>query len=51
MQKSNLAYNSASLSGDVATALSLLKRLTKPATRKQKQGLLIPPEELLACEV
>ena len=50
-QKAGTAYSQALLSGDVAAALSLLKRLTKPQQRKQKHGLLIPPDELLACEV
>ena len=44
-------YATATLSGDVANALSLLKRLTKPASRKAQRGLLIPPDELANCEV
>ena len=44
-------YATATLSGDVANALSLLKRLTKPASRKAQRGLLIPTEEIANCEV
>ena len=44
-------YATATLSGDVASALSLLKRLTKPASRKAQRGLLIPLDELASCEV
>ena len=44
-------YATATLSGDVASALSLLKRLTKPSSRKAKSGLLIPAEDLATCEV
>ena len=51
LQKAGTAYSQALLSGDVAAALSLLKRLTKPQQRKQKRELLIPPDELQACEV
>ncbi|KAK9901349.1 hypothetical protein WJX75_007725 [Coccomyxa subellipsoidea] len=42
-------YATATLSGDVANALALLKRMTLPALRKQKSGLLIPAKELACC--
>lgn len=44
-------YATATLSGDVANALALLKRMTRPTARKQKAGLLIPPKELACCHV
>ena len=45
------SYATATLSGDVANALSLLKRLTNPNLKKQRCGLLIPEEELQDCKV
>lgn len=49
--KASSVYATATLSGDVANALALLKRLTKPSSRKAQRGLLIPPDELAECEV
>lgn len=51
MQKTLNVYATATLSGDVANALALLKRMTLPALRKQKSGLLIPAKELACCHV
>ena len=44
-------YATAHLSGDVANAVTLLKRMTRPASRKHKAGLLVSSEELAACQV
>ncbi len=44
-------YATAHLSGDVANAVTLLKRMTRPASRKHKAGLLVPSAELAACQV
>lgn len=51
VQKAINVYATATLSGDVANALALLKRMTRPTTRKQKSGLLIAPKELACCHV
>ena len=54
MQQRNLnlnVYATAHLSGDVANAVTLLKRMTRPASRKHKAGLLIPSADLAACQV
>ncbi len=51
VQKAINVYATATLSGDVANALALLKRMTRPTLRKQKAGLLIPPKELACCHV
>ena len=54
MQQKNLnlnVYATAHLSGDVANAVTLLKRMTRPASRKHKAGLLIPSADLAACQV
>ena len=51
MQQRNLnVYATAHLSGDVANAVTLLKRMTRPASRKHKAGLLVSSEELAACQ-
>ncbi|CAL8470958.1 g10500 [Coccomyxa elongata] len=49
IEKTMNVYATATLSGDVANALALLKRMTRPTARKQKAGLLIPPKELACC--
>lgn len=52
MQQRNMnVYATAHLSGDVANAVTLLKRMTRPSTRKHKAGLLIPSTDLAACPV
>lgn len=51
VQKTLNVYATATLSGDVANALALLKRMTRPVLRKQKSGLLIPAKELACCHV
>ena len=52
MQQKNLnVYATAHLSGDVANAVTLLKRMTRPSSRKHKAGLLIPSADLAACQV
>ena len=52
VQQRNLnVYATAHLSGDVANAVTLLKRMTRPASRKHKAGLLVSSEELAACQV
>ena len=52
VQARNLnVYATAHLSGDVANAVTLLKRMTRPASRKHKAGLLVTSEELAACQV
>jgi hypothetical protein len=51
LQKTLNVYATATLSGDVSNALALLKRMTRPALRRQKNGLLIPFKELAASQV
>lgn len=52
MQQKNMnVYATAHLSGDVANAVTLLKRMTRPSSRKHKAGLLIPSADLAACQV
>ena len=52
VQQKNLnVYATAHLSGDVANAVTLLKRMTRPASRKHKAGLLIPSPDLAECQV
>ncbi len=43
-------YATTTLSGDVAAAMQLLRRVTKPTTKAQKRGLILPLHELAACE-
>lgn len=50
-QKNMNVYATAHLSGDVANAVTLLKRMTRPSSRKHKAGLLIPSADLAACQV
>ena len=50
-QKNFNVYATATLSGDVANAIALLKRMARPAGRRHKAGLLIPAKELAACQV
>ena len=52
LQQRNLnVYATAHLSGDVANAVTLLKRMTRPSSRKHKAGLLIPSTDIAACQV
>ncbi len=52
MQQRNLnVYATAHLSGDVANAVTLLKRMTRPSSRKHKAGLLIASTDIAACQV
>lgn len=50
-QKNFNVYATATLSGDVANAIALLKRMARPTSRRHKAGLLIPAKELAACQV
>ncbi|KAK9845458.1 hypothetical protein WJX81_006885 [Elliptochloris bilobata] len=43
-------YATTTLSGDVAAAMKLLRRLTKLQTKAHKRGLILPLHELAACE-
>ena len=49
-QKNFNVYATATLSGDVANAIALLKRMARPASRRHKAGLLIPARELASCQ-
>ena len=50
-QKAFNVYATATLSGDVANAIELLKRMARPSSRRHKAGLLIPTKELASCQV
>ena len=43
-------YATTTLSGDVAAAMKLLRRLTKPQTKAHKRGLILPLHEMAAAE-
>lgn len=50
LQEVMAGYATTTLSGDVAAAMKLLRRLTKPQLKAHKRGLILPLHELAAAE-